>query len=336
MERRGCVKNVKWGVLSTAGIGQKQVIPAIERSENGKVLAIASRGDKAKAVAEAFHIPKAYESYEELLKDDEIEAVYIPLPNSLHKKWVIEAAKHGKHVLCEKPAAINTNELKEMINACNDNNVTFMEAFMYQFHPQHAKVKEIIAAGDIGEIHFMRASFSFVLGNDNSNIRLNKQLGGGSLYDVGCYCIHAIRYVLDQEPIRAYANAKLDQNGIDTTTTGLLDMKDGIKAMFDCSFELSPRNMYEVVGSKGTIEVTEAYRPDKNDHVGIVRVKKDDGTVEEIEVHGDQYKNQIEHFSASILKNNDPMYTNEKMVNNLKVIEACYRSIETNESVMLG
>ncbi|MDC3412205.1 Gfo/Idh/MocA family oxidoreductase [Aquibacillus sp. 3ASR75-11] len=326
---------IKWGILSTARIGQKQLIPAIQRSVNGEVEAIASRGEKAKEVASKFNIPKAYTSYEDLLNDDDIDAVYIPLPNSLHKQWVVEAAKHKKHVLCEKPAALHTNELKEMLTECRENGVYFMEAFMYQFHPQHEKVKQVIASGVIGDVSLMKGSFSFVLENDPTNIRLNKDLGGGSLFDVGCYCIHSIRSILDQEPVRVFASAKLSDTGVDTTAIGMLDMENGVKAVFDSSFELSARSMYEIVGSKGTIKVPQAYRPDNNNHIGVVQVIKDDGTVEEIEVHGDQYKNQVEHFAACILENKEPQYTDDKMLNNLKVIEACYQSIEQNASIEL-
>ncbi|HAQ06782.1 MAG TPA: gfo/Idh/MocA family oxidoreductase, partial [Bacillus bacterium] len=144
------MRKIKWGILSTANIALTQVIPAIQRSAKAEVEAIASSNGKAEVAAAKLNIPRAYETYEELLQDPNIDAVYIPLPNSLHRKWVLEAARHGKHVLCEKPAALNAEEMIEMDRYCKEQNVLFMEAFMYQFHPQHERVKEIIASGEIG------------------------------------------------------------------------------------------------------------------------------------------------------------------------------------------
>ena len=148
------MKKIRYGILSTANIAQKELIPAIERSENAEVTAIASLSGKAAEVAKKFNIPKAYDSYEELLDDKDVDAVYIPLPNHLHKEWVIKAAEKGKHVLCEKPTALTVDETKELVKACQDNGVKYMEAFMYQFHTQHDRVKEIIASGEIQRPHY--------------------------------------------------------------------------------------------------------------------------------------------------------------------------------------
>ncbi|MRH41954.1 gfo/Idh/MocA family oxidoreductase [Aquibacillus halophilus] len=331
------MKQVKWGVLSTAGIGQEQLIPAIQRSGNGEVIAIASRGDKAKEVAKELNIPKAYTSYEQLLEDPEIEAVYIPLPNSLHKEWVIKAAEHGKHVLCEKPAALNGAELKEMIDVCEHHQVQFMEAFMYQFHPQHEKVKQLIQSGVIGEVASMRGAFSYFLGDPETNIRMSSDLGGGALYDIGSYATHSIRYIMDAEPVKVYASAKTDPKyKVDTTVAGVLSFENGVEALFDCSFEATFRNLYEVLGSTGKIEVNSAYRPDTSENgEGVIRVTKDNGEVEEFSVAGDQYKLQVEHFSECVLENKEPSYSNEKITNNMKVIDACFKAIETGNSVRI-
>src|SRR5699024_3332432 len=178
-----------------------------------------------------------FSSYEALLEDPEIDAVYIPLPNGLHKEWVIKAAEKKKHVLCEKPVAITTEELEEMIAACEKNNVTFMEAFMYQFHPQHEKVKELIRDGSIGDVSFMNASFSFYLG-DRTNIRLNKNLGGGAMFDAGCYTLHAIRNILDQEPVSVYASANYHSElDVDLTMAGVLNFDNGLVTTFNTSFD---------------------------------------------------------------------------------------------------
>lgn len=165
------MKALQWGVLSTAKIGQTQMIPAIQRSKNGEVAAIASSSERAAEIAESLSIKKIYDSYEDLLADPDIDAIYIPLPNHLHKKWVIEAAKHRKHILCEKPAALTADDTEEMVNVCHNQGVTFMEAFMYQFHSQHERVRKIIASGEIGEVKLIKGSFSFLLEDRSGNIR---------------------------------------------------------------------------------------------------------------------------------------------------------------------
>ncbi|WP_226037111.1 Gfo/Idh/MocA family protein [Aquibacillus saliphilus] len=331
------MKKVKWGVLSTAGIAQQQLIPAILRSENAELIAIASRGEKSKEVANAFDIPKAYTSYQQLIEDPEIEAVYIPLPNKLHKEWVIKAAEHKKHILCEKPAALNGSELKEMIDVTEEHDVKFMEGFMYQFHPQHEKVKQLIKSGMIGDVAFMRASFSFLLNDAETNIRMSAELGGGSLNDIGCYALHSIRNILDEEPVKVYASAKKDSKyKVDTNVAGVLTFDSGVEASFDCSFNAIGRNAYEVIGSKGSIEVTSAYRPDVNENgQGVIRLKKDNGEVEEFTIAGDQYKLEVEHFSEAISKQIDPLYTKEKIINNMKVLESCFQSIDSGHSVLI-
>ncbi|SDM22022.1 Gfo/Idh/MocA family protein [Sediminibacillus halophilus] len=330
------MKKVNWGILSTASIGKKQLIPAIERSFNAEAAAIASRGDKARQAAAELGIKKAYTSYEQLLEDPDIDAVYIPLPNSLHKQWVVEAAKHGKHVLCEKPASLNEAELQEMLAACHEHGVKFMEAFMYQFHPQHEKVRDLIRQGEIGEVSMLRASFSFLLQDDPENIRLSNELGGGSIYDVGCYCLHSIREILQEEPIQVYAHAKHNAAHVDTTVAGTLSFASGVEAVFDCSFDQLPVNRYEVVGSTGKIEVQNAYRPDKNpDGAGLLRITNSDGETVEMRIEGDQYKLQVEHFSEAVLQDKPLLYTEEKMLNNIRTIDACYKSITTGEAVRL-
>jgi D-xylose 1-dehydrogenase (NADP+, D-xylono-1,5-lactone-forming) len=330
------MEKVRWGVMSTAGIAQTQVIPAILRSDNAEIIGIASRGEKAKDVAEGFSIPYYYESYEELLRNQEIESVYIPLPNHLHKQWVIEAAKYGKHILVEKPAALTAEETKEMINVCNENNVKFMEAFMYQFHPQHNRVKEIIASGEIGEIKFMRACFSFFLEDRQENIRMNKEMGGGSIYDIGCYCIHAIRNITGSEPVQVEAFAELDpESGIDLSSIVYMKMENGLNCVFDCSFDMCFRQEYEIIGSKGRIIVPGAYRPDVIGNEAVIHIQSEQGNRSE-NVDGDQYKLQIDHFSQAIKEELQAAYSAENTLKNMRVIDACYKSIEDRRAVALS
>ncbi|MRG87515.1 Gfo/Idh/MocA family protein [Salinibacillus xinjiangensis] len=321
---------IRFGILSTAGIAQSALIPATERAENAETVAIASSSGRAGEVAAKFDIPKVYESYEALLDDPEIDAVYIPLPNHLHMEWVKKAAEKGKHVLSEKPAALNVAETKELVNACKTNKVKYMEAFMYQFHSQHDRVKEIIASGEIGEVQLMRASFSFYMDYPEENIRMNPLMGGGCLYDIGSYCIHSIRNILEDEPENIFVKSEIDPNfGVDTTTLGMLEMKKGVKAMFDCSFNMPFRPQYEVVGTKGVISVPRAYRPDKHDHEGLVIVDKE-GDVREERIVKDQYKEEVEHFAYAILNDTEPRYTGEDTIKNMQVIDWCYDLIKMN------
>lgn len=329
------MKKVRWGVLSTADIGLKQVIPAIFKSENAEMAAISSRNSKSKTVAAKLVIPKAYESYEQLLEDPDIDAVYIPLPNHLHREWTIKAAKAGKHVLCEKPASLTSFETREMVEVCQEQGVKFMEAFMYQFHPQHRRVREIIASGEIGEVRLFKSSFSFYLENRKENIRMGKEMGGGSVYDVGCYTIHAARYIMGSEPFEVQMDAVIDElAGVDTSATGVLKFNNGVKAIIDCSFDMAGRDEYEVVGTKGIIRVPYAFRPDVNGGIGQVIISTD-GVVREEKIPGDIYRLEIELFSRAILEGIDPVYSGEETIRNMEVIDACYRSIQEGKPVKM-
>ena len=324
---------IRWGVLSTANIAQTQVIPAMFRAGNAEVVAISSRGSKVHAIASALNIPKAYESYEELLNDPEIDAVYIPLPNHLHKEWVYKAAKQGKHILCEKPAALTSIEAVEMVEICREQNVKFMEGFMYQLHPQHERVKEIIASGEIGDVKLLKSSHSFNLENRDNDIRMEKDMGGGSLYDVGCYSIQVIRHISGAEAVEVHAIAEIDpESGVDISTYGYLKLDNGLTAIFDCSFNMTDRNEYEIVGTKGTIKVPLAFRPDTNGGIGSIIVQRSGMTREE-KVYGDIYRLEVEHFSATIINNTSPVITGQSTINNMRVIEACYQSIKTGRPV---
>jgi D-xylose 1-dehydrogenase (NADP+, D-xylono-1,5-lactone-forming) len=329
------MKKVRWGILSTAKIAQKSLIPAFERANNAVVTGIASSSGKAEEVAAQFTIAKSYSSYEAMLQDPEIDAVYIPLPNHLHKKWTIEAAKHGKHILCEKPASLTAEETKEMVEFCRKSDVKFMEAFMYQFHPQHKRVREIIKSGEIGEVKFMRASFSFFLAQPEGNIKMDTNKGGGSLYDVGCYAIHSIRNILGAEPVEVDVKANIDSDyQVDTSAFGYMKMENGVHAHFDCSFDMVFRAEYEVIGTEGQIKVPRAFRPDNHGGEGLIIVQKGEETREE-KIVADIYKEEVEHISQVILENGEPSYSGDNAIQNMRVIEACYQSIKTGNIIKL-
>ncbi len=321
--------------MSTANIARTALIPAFKRAGNAEVYGIASCSGKAAEAAEALQIPKSYTSYEDMLNDPDIDAVYIPLPNSLHKQWTIEAARRGKHVLVEKPAALTSSETREMADFCRAKQVKFMEAFMYQFHPQHERVRQLIASGEIGEVKLMRASFSFYLGSRENNIRTNREQGGGSLYDVGCYAVHAIRNILQSEPAEVDVKADIDPvYQVDMSAFGHMKMKNGVHAQFDCSFDMVERTEYEVIGTKGHIIVHRPFRPDKHGGEGLITIRTADGSREE-RVSGDIYRAEVEHISQAILDDSEPSYTAENAIQNMKVIEACYESIHSGRPVAL-
>lgn len=328
---------IRWGILSTANIAQTQLIPAIQRSRNAEVTAIASRSEKVYEVAEKLQTPKAYESYEELLNDLEIDAVYIPLPNHMHKEWIISAAKAGKHVLCEKPVTLTADEAKEVRDICAANHVQFMEAFMYQFHPQHQRVRDIISSGEIGEVRLMKASFSFYMNPEErgENIRMDIKKGGGSLYDIGCYCIHSVRNILQSEPKEVRVQAEIDkEHSIDLSALAYMKMDNGVPAIFDCSFDMSFRHEYEVIGTKGRIRVPRAYRPDNYGGEGQIIIEKENEQRVE-KMIADQYAMEVEHFSECVIEGKTPSYSIENTIKNMEVIDACYKSIKLNEKVRL-
>lgn len=317
---------INWGILGTAEIAEVQVIPAIQQASNASLAAIASGSGKEQAFAAKYNIPKAYGTYEELLDDPDIDMVYIPLPNGLHSKWVKEAAARGKHVLCEKPAALTAQETIEMIAVCEEKGVLFMEALMYQFHPQHQRVKELVQSGAIGEVALMRSSFTFMLKKIEGNFRLNPQNGGGSIYDIGCYCIHAIREIMG-EPAKVYCVGELSAvHQVDLSAVAILDFAGGARAYLDCGMNMSTRHEYEIVGTKGTIRVPKAFIP-QADGEGLIQLIDLNGNIREEKLYGSYYKLGVEHLSSCLLEHTEPRYSKEGSIRNMKVIDACFASM---------
>ncbi len=330
------MNTVKWGILSTANIAQTQLIPAIKHAENAEVVAIASRGPKVHAIAENLGIEKAYESYEELLNDHEVEVIYIPLPNDLHKEWVIKAAKAGKHIICEKPAALNEADLEEMITVCNEENVQFMEAFMYQFHPQHMRVKEIIDSGEIGEVKLYKSSHSFYLTDRKDDIRMNAEKGGGAIWDVGCYSVHAMQLILGNEVKSLSFKRIIDsKSNVDLSAFGIVELENGIHGMIDCSFDMTERNEYEIVGTKGTVKVKNAFRPDRLSGNGQITINT--LTTERIEqTGGDIYKQEVEYFSGAVRTNRALTVQHNYSRKNVKILHAIQQSVTANQQIVLA
>jgi D-xylose 1-dehydrogenase (NADP+, D-xylono-1,5-lactone-forming) len=327
---------IRWGILGTAEVALVHTIPAMICANNAEVVAIASESGKAAEAASQFGIEKSFSKYQELLDDQEIDAVYIPLPNHLHAKWVMQAAKNGKHVLCEKPSALSAEEARDMLAICRENQVLFMETFMYRFHPQNARVREIIASGEIGDVKLLRSSCSFYLNRREGNYRLRREMGGGSLYDVGCYCIHAFRMILQTEPTKVYVQADLDPTQqVDISARGMLEFENGVKAMFDCSMEMTQHMSYEIIGTKGMVQVPRAFRPDLAGGEGLVIVTNNEGEVREEKLSGYEYKLAIEHFSQCIIDGIQPEYSGDSTIQNMKVLDACHESIRTGKVIQV-
>ena len=247
---------VRWGVLSTANIGMENVTPAIQQAENCEVVAIASRDqDRSRAAAGRLGIPNAYGSYEALLADDQVDVVYIPLPNNLHAEWTEKAASAGKHILCEKPLAMNAAQAAEMVQACDEAGVKLAEAFMYRHHPTWVEAMRLIGRGVIGELQGVQSWFSY-FNDDPDNIRNRMENGGGALMDVGCYNINLSRMLFGAEPVRIGAAVRRDPDmGIDTVTSAVLEFPGGGQSTFTCSTRAEDYQRVHIIGSSGRIDI---------------------------------------------------------------------------------
>ena len=314
---------VRWGVLSTANIGLKRVTPAIQASSNGEVVAIASRNeDRAQQAANQLGIPTAYGSYNALLRDENIDAIYIPLPNSLHKVWAINCAKAGKPVLCEKPLAKDTLDAQEMVDAFAERNVLFAEAFMYRFHPQTQKVLSLVDDGAIGELQLINASFTFPV-RDEANIRLSETLAGGALMDVGCYCVNVMRLVTGEEPDEVGAIGVFDD--VDQWLVGMLGFPSGVLGHFDCSLRTHKTHRYELRGDEGRIVVEEGFVPDA-DQDTVIKYWRG-GTYQEYLIPAaNSYQLMVEDFADALLNNRPPSFDPEDGVSNMAIIDALLAS----------
>ncbi len=311
---------IHWGILSTANIGRR-VIPAIQASHNGEVTAIGSRTlERAQIFAAEQNIPTAYGSYEELIVDDHIDAIYIPLPNRLHAEWSIKCAQAGKPVLCEKPFASDAREAQMMVEAFRNEDVLLAEAFMYRFHPQHAKVKEIVAAGGIGRLHIINSSFTFPI-SDEQNIRLSKELAGGGLMDVGCYCVNLMRFMTDEEPEAVTAAAIIGATtGVDEVLAATLQFPSGVIGHFDCGLRSHRQHAYTLKGSEGMIVVPTSFVPDKAADTRVRHWQGNTYTEHTISA-ADHYQLMVEDFADALLHQRQPRFAPMDAVRNMEVTD---------------
>ena len=334
---------VRWGVLSTAKIGWEKVIPAMQKGELCSIDAIASRDiDSAKNWAAKLGIPKAFGSYEELLEDPEIEAIYNPLPNDLHVEWTLKAARAGKHVLCEKPFAMNAKEAAQVreIAGTGPGQVHIMEAFMVRFHSQWLRARELVRAGELGELRTVQVAFSYN-NPDARNIRNRVENGGGALYDIGCYAIVAGRFLFEAEPLRVMA--LIDRDPVfktDRLVSALLDFGNGRRLDFTVSTQSTPFQRVQVIGSKKRLEIEIPFNAPPGE---AMRLFIDDGkviggraAVMETVAPCDQYTLQGDAFSRAVRGEIPLPYGLEDAICSMRVIDALFASEKSRGWAALG
>lgn len=322
---------IRWGVLGCANIAIGTVIPAIQTSRLGRVEAIASRSlEKAQAAARAFSIPRAYGSYEALLADPDIDAIYNPLPNHLHVPMTLTALQLGKPVLCEKPIALSAKEALSLAEASKAMGVPVAEAFMVRHHPQWQKVNALIGSGRIGELRAIQTLFSYFL-DDPQNVRNQAGIGGGSLYDVGCYALNTARYAFGAEPVRAIGLFDRDIHfGTDRIASGLLEFPGGCQLSFTCATQLALTQTITLLGTKGRIEIDVPFNPPID---AATAITVDDGRDllgggrERIEIPpANQYRLQADAFAQALISGTPPMPDLDDAIANMKAIDALFRS----------
>ena len=329
------MEKVRWGIISTANIGLARVLPGMLQSEICEIAAMSSRDiNKARAAADKLGIPKAYGSYEELLADPDIDAVYNPLPNHMHVDWSIKALNAGKHVLCEKPLGLDTKDAQRLLDAAADYpHLKVMEAFMYRFHPQWIEAKELVKNGSIGELKTIHSFFSY-FNNDPNNVRNMLDIGGGGLMDIGCYSISLSRFLFGKLPKRVVGIVDRDPEfKTDRMTSGVLDFESGTST-FTCSTQLIPYQRVQIIGTMGRVEIEIPFNapPDAETRLWI---HSNEGMEEKCFPICNQYQLQGDAFSKAILENTPTPTPLADAIENMTVIDALFDSAESSTWVNL-
>lgn len=319
---------VRWGVLSVANIAMRRVIPALTASGSERLVAVASRhAQRASGLLAQKPDVRVYDSYQKLIDDPNIEAIYNPLPNSLHAEWTIKALMAGKHVLCEKPLAVTAEEGELMVEAARSNGKLLMEAFMYRFHPQIIWALDQVRSGRIGDVKLVRASFSFniFVPPRHNDIRLQPALAGGSLMDVGCYAINFCRAVYGHAPSAVAARIYAAEPGaVEHTTSAVLDFGAGRFGLIDSSFALPARQVAEVIGELGTLTIPMPFLT--GIHETEVVLALEGQTIHQKISAADAYRLEVEHFGACVRSGTSPTLNLDETLENLATIEAVYQS----------
>lgn len=323
---------VSWGLLSTARINGA-VINAARASDLADVVAVASRDeDRARQYAEQFGIPRAHGSYDALLADPEIEAIYVSLPNRLHVEWTIRALEAGKHVLCEKPMDRRPAEVARAFDVAEREGLVLSEAFMWRHHPQTRRVEDLLHEGTIGDVRLVRASFSFPLATDAPDVRLDAALDGGGLLDVGSYCVSGARLAAGSEPVSALGSALTGSTGVDTRFTGMLRFGDDVLASLDCGIDLPNRHELEIVGSLGRIMLADPWHC-RAPQICVQR----DGEPASVEIEpADSYRLELEDVSAAIRGEREPLLGRADALGQANAIAALECAAAEGRAVTVG
>jgi D-xylose 1-dehydrogenase (NADP+, D-xylono-1,5-lactone-forming) len=324
-------KTLNWGLLSTARIN-RAVIPPIRASKRNHLLAVASRSqESAESYAKNWKIPRAHGSYEALLADPEIDVIYNSLPNHLHAEWTIKAVEAGKHVLCEKPIALNVEDVDAIAAAAQKHGRVVAEAFMYRHTAVAIKALDLVRGGSLGELKLLRGSFTYQMKREG-NIRANPEMGGGSIWDVGCYPISYMRTIFGAEPLQVFGWQFTGPSGIDDTFVGQLRFPGEVFGQFDSSFVMPFHVYMEFVGSQGTLIIPNPYKPNPNEKIYLVR----DGKTETIKVKGQElYLGEVEDMADAILLGKAPRISLEDSRANVAVIVALLESARTSQSIKI-
>ena len=309
-----------WGILGAGFIATRAMIPAIQGSSDARVLAVASRDEqRGHETAQRFAIERVYHDYRALLDDPDIQVVYIALPNHLHREWAIRAAHAGKHILCEKPLALNAAECDEIISTCYSLKVLLMEAVMYRFHPRMQALKRMIMAGEVGELRFIHTAFSFPFAAP-ANYRAFPQFGGGALLDVGSYCINAARWLSGSEPTAIRPLSSYSHNALDLSASAILQFGPQLSAHIQCSFNAAEHQVIEIVGSEAAITAPLAFTAWRDDSTALLIQRS--ATFEQRQfAPADPYQLMVEHFTDCVLGKATLLYPPEDGRNTLRVLD---------------
>ena len=322
-------KILNWGLLSTARIN-RALIPPLRASNRNQLLAVGSRShESADQYAQERNIPRAYGSYEGLLADPDIDVIYNPLPNHLHAEWTIKAVEAGKHVLCEKPLALRVDEVDAVQKAARKHGRVVAEAFMYRHHPQTLKVQEIVRSGSLGDLKLMRGSFSFAL-TRAGDVRLDLAMGGGSIWDIGCYPISYMRTIVGGKPLEVFGWQVTGPTGIDETFVGHLRFANDVHAQFDSSFVIPYHTFMEIVGSEGRLYIPKPFQPQIDEKIYLTRGDK----TETIEIKGQElYIGEVEDMADAILLGKEPRISLDDSRANVGVIFALLEAAKIGKLV---
>lgn len=324
-------RQLRWGLLSTARINQALIKP-IQTSKRSILIAVGSRSPaKAAEYATTWGIPQYFSSYEELLEDPDIDIIYNSLPNSLHADWSINAMQHGKHVLCEKPMTTSLSDMDKLITVAKETEMIITEAFMYRHHPQTLLVKRLLDEGQIGKIQLIQGAFCYTNTRPN-DVRFDPRLGGGCLWDVGCYPISYARYLTGKEPIEVYGHQILGKTGIDIFFAGQLSFPDDVVVQFECSFTSPFKAEMEITGEKGRLKIKVPFKPGMAEELLLDK----NGQLKTIKVEGKQlYSGEVEDIENAIIHGKPPRISCSDSRGNIAAIEGLYKSVKLHKPIIL-